>query len=192
VEMTSSGPAVEGAAEPLEVSGLGPRGTTVSRMIATRFVTDRLAMLPLRVEYAEAMAKVLADPGLYVFTGGEPPTVEALSERYRRQVAGPGRPGESWLNWVISVTQYDELVGYVQATVLGDETEIAWVLGSAWQGHGYAREAAVGLVGWLEAHGAGRVVAHIHPGHAASAAVASAAGLRSTDQVVDGEKVWVR
>ncbi|MFI5709192.1 GNAT family N-acetyltransferase [Kribbella sp. NPDC051620] len=161
-------------------------------MIATRFVTDRLAMLPLRVEYADAMAKVLADSKLYEFTGGEPPTAEALAERYRRQVVGPGRPGESWLNWVISATQYDELVGYVQATVLGDEAEIAWVLGTAWQGQGYAKEAAVGLVGWLVAHGAARIIAHIHPDHTASAAVAAAAGLRRTEQLVDGEVLWVR
>ncbi|MEV6415644.1 GNAT family N-acetyltransferase [Kribbella sp. NPDC051718] len=161
-------------------------------MIATRFVTDRLAMLPLRVEYAEAMTPVLADPGLYEFTGGEPPTAGALTERYRRQVAGPGRPGESWLNWVISATQYDELVGYVQATVLGDEAEIAWVLGTTWQGLGYAKEAAVGLVGWLEAHGAARIIAHVHPDHIASAGVAAAAGLRRTEQMDDGELLWVR
>jgi RimJ/RimL family protein N-acetyltransferase len=181
--VASGGPVVEGATEPL--------GATVSRMIATRFATDRLAMLPLRVEYSDAMAKVLADPELYAFTGGEPPTAEALSERYRRQVAGPGRPGESWLNWVISVTQYDTLVGYVQATVLGDEAEIAWVLGTAWQGNGYAKEAAVGLVGWLEAHGASRIIAHVHPDHVASAAVAAAAELNRTDQLDDGEYLWV-
>ncbi|NEA37423.1 GNAT family N-acetyltransferase [Streptomyces sp. SID13031] len=161
-------------------------------MIATRFTTERSVLLPLRAEYSEAMAKVLADPELYAFTGGEPPTAEALAERYRRQVAGPGRPGESWLNWVISVTQYDELVGYVQATVIGDEAEIAWVLGTAWQGHGYAKEAAVALVAWLQAHGAGRVVAHVHPEHLASAAVAAAAGLHRTDQLDDGEYLWVR
>jgi RimJ/RimL family protein N-acetyltransferase len=107
-------------------------------------------------------------------------------------VARPGRPGELWLNWVISITQYDELVGYAQATVLGDEAEIAWVLGAAWQGHGYAREAAVGLVAWLETHGAARIIAHVHPDHSASAAVGSAAGLSKTDQVDDGENLWVR
>ncbi|WBQ03368.1 GNAT family N-acetyltransferase [Kribbella sp. CA-293567] len=161
-------------------------------MIATSFSTERLTLLPLRVEYADAMAEVLADPGLYTFTGDEPPTAAALAERYRRQVAGPGRPGETWLNWVISITQYDVLAGYVQATVIGDEAEIAWVLGTAWQGQGMAKEAAVGLVGWLEAHGAQRIIAHVHPGHAASAAVAAAAGLRETDEVNDGENQWVR
>ncbi|MEV8373055.1 GNAT family N-acetyltransferase [Kribbella sp. NPDC056861] len=161
-------------------------------MIATTFASERLVMQPLQVEYADAMAEVLADPALYTFTGGEPPTVESLVERYRRQVAGPGREGESWLNWVISVTQYDTLAGYVQATVIGDEAEIAWVVGTSWQGQGFAKEAAIALVGWLDAHGAQRITATIHPDHTASAGVAAAAGLSKTDQLVDGEILWVR
>ena len=160
-------------------------------MIATRFDTERLALLPLHVEYAEEMAKVLADPGLYTFTGGEPPSVEVLEGRYTRQVAGSGDPGESWLNWVISSLQDDELVGYVQATVTAEEAEIAWVLGTAWQGRGYAKEAAVGLVAWLQAQGARRIIAHVHPDHAASASVAAAAGLSRTDQFDDGEFLWL-
>lgn len=161
-------------------------------MIATRFGTARLALLPLRVEYSETMAKVLAAPELYAFTGGEPPTRAALAERYRRQVAGPGRPAESWLNWVISTTADDELIGYVQATVIGDEAEIAWVLGTAWQGRGYAKEAAIGLVAWLDAHGVRRIIARVHPEHTASAGVAAAAGLSKTAQLDDGEHLWVR
>ncbi|WP_112239220.1 GNAT family N-acetyltransferase [Kribbella monticola] len=160
-------------------------------MIATRFDTERLALLPLHVEYAEEMAGVLAAPELYTFTGGEPPTVEELAARYERQVAGPDRPGEYWLNWVVSSLQDDALVGYVQATVTGEEAEIAWVIGTAWQGRGYAKEAAVGLATWLEAHGVRRVVAHVHPEHGASAAVAAAIGLTRTDVVQEGELRWV-
>ncbi|TWD82606.1 RimJ/RimL family protein N-acetyltransferase [Kribbella amoyensis] len=160
-------------------------------MIATRFETERLLLLPLRVEYAAEMVAVLGDPGLYTFTGGEPPTLEALTARYERQVAGPGRPGESWLNWVIRSRADGTLAGYVQATVTGDGAEIAWVLGTRTQGRGYAREAAVGLVGWLREHQVERVVAHVHPEHAKSAAVAAAAGLSRTTQVDDGEELWV-
>jgi RimJ/RimL family protein N-acetyltransferase len=160
-------------------------------MIATRFATERLALLPLRVEYAEAMAKVLADPELYTFTGGEPPTSTALEARYKRQLAGPEAQGESWLNWVISSPENDELIGYVQATATTDEAEIAWVLGTAWQGRGYAKEAAVGLVAWLKDQGADRIIAHVHPDHTASAAVAAAAGLQRTDHLDDGEHLWV-
>jgi hypothetical protein len=57
-------------------------------VIATRIDTARLALLPLQVGYAEEMAKVLSDPQLYAFTGGEPATAEALAARYERQTAG--------------------------------------------------------------------------------------------------------
>lgn len=146
-------------------------------------------MLPLETRYAEEMAGVLAAPEIYAFTGGEPPTVEALAARYERQTKGPDRPGEYWLNWVL-LQQNETLVGYVQATVTDDEAEIAWVVGTAWQGRGYAKEAAVGLVTWLEAHGVRRIVALIHPDHAASAAVSSAAGLTRTEVMQDGEYRW--
>ncbi|WP_432947853.1 GNAT family N-acetyltransferase [Kribbella sp. CA-253562] len=186
-------------------------------MIATRFATERLELLPLRVEYAGEMAGVLSARELYGFIGGEPPSVEQLTDRYRRQVAGSGRPGEHWLNWVISLDGV--LVGYVQATVTGDEVEIAWVVGADWQGQGIAKEAAIGLAEWLRhsspaversvvgdsagravrgdagaASGNGdlRIVAHVHPGHAASQAVARAVGLSATGELdADGEELWV-
>ncbi|MFI5728704.1 GNAT family N-acetyltransferase [Kribbella sp. NPDC051587] len=156
-------------------------------MIAEPFSTARLSLLPLEPRYAGEMAVVLADPALYAFTGGEPPTVTELAARYERQVAGPGRADEYWLNWVIRAG--GELIGYLQSTVTGTTAEIAWVIGSAWQGHGYAKEAAVGLVDWLKAQDL-RVIAHIHPDHVASAAVASAVGLSRTEQIDDGEHLW--
>src|SRR5206468_787151 len=144
--------------------------------------------LPLEVEYAESMAEVLSDPALYTFTGGEPPSVAALEARYRRQLAGPGRPDEQWLNWVI---KYDDtLIGYVQATVIDRTAEIAWVIGTAWQGRGFAKEAAQGVVTWLRAQTIGRIIAHVHPDHTASAAVAAAIGLARTDVLEDGEYLW--
>jgi RimJ/RimL family protein N-acetyltransferase len=160
-------------------------------MIATSFTTERLELLPLKVEYAGEMARVLSARELYGFIGGEPPTVEQLTERYRRQIAGSGRPGEYWLNWVISLDGV--LVGYVQATVIGDEAEIAWVVGADWQGQGIAKEAATGLAEWLrEQDSAVRIAAHVYPEHPASQAVARAAGLVATGQLDDdGEELWI-
>jgi RimJ/RimL family protein N-acetyltransferase len=152
------------------------------------FDTARLAVLPLRIEYAGEMAKVLSDPALYTFTGGEPPTVAALEARYRRQLAGPDQPGEEWLNWV--VRHKDDLIGYVQATVSAGTAEIAWVIGTPWQGRGYAKEVAVGLVNWLNDQGIDEIIAHVHPDHTASAAVTAAAGLTRTEQMHDGEYLW--
>ncbi|HEU4947608.1 MAG TPA: GNAT family N-acetyltransferase [Kribbella sp.] len=163
-------------------------------MIASRIDTDRLVLLPLRVRYAEEMAEVLADPGLYAFIGGEPPTAAALAARYERQTAGSPDPSEVWLNWVISSLEDDALVGYVQATVNQPDklAEVAWVVGTSWQGRGYAKEAARALVGWLEDRGVRRVVAHVNPDHVASAQVAAAAGLVRTDHLHDGEYRWQR
>ncbi len=58
-------------------------------------VTFRLALDPLRVEDAEAMVGVLGDPALYRYTGGVPPTLPELHQRYAHQVAGPTSPGSS-------------------------------------------------------------------------------------------------
>jgi RimJ/RimL family protein N-acetyltransferase len=163
-------------------------------MIADRIDTDRFALLPLRVEYAEEMARVLSDPELYVFTGGEPVTAEALATRYERQAAGSSDPSESWLNWVISSLVDDELVGYVQATVVDGEqgrvAELAWVVGTPWQGRGYAKEAVQALSGWLRTQGVRMLIAHIHPAHTASARVAASTGLTRTDHQQDGELRW--
>ncbi|CAM5667890.1 hypothetical protein SALBM311S_08769 [Streptomyces alboniger] len=69
---------------------------------------------------------------------------------------------------------------------------IAWVVGTPWQGHGFASEAARALVEWLGGRPVRTVVAHIHPEHLASASVALAAGLTPTEEEQDGERRWRR
>ncbi|MCF2533449.1 GNAT family N-acetyltransferase [Yinghuangia soli] len=156
--------------------------------------TDRLTLLPLQVEHADEMAAVLGDPALHTFIGGEPETLEALRARYRRWSAGSPDPGQAWCNWVVKIRDEGVLAGTVQATVTADErgyaAEISWVVGTPWQGHGIAREAAQGLIGWLREVPVHTVIAHIHPDHKASGAVAAAAGLAATDRWEDGEVRW--
>ena len=137
------------------------------------------------------MVSVLSDPSLYEFTGGTPPTLEELTDRYARQAVGHSPDGtEQWLNWVVLLDSTP--VGYVQATVVGDSAEIAWVISPSVQGRGLATEAAREMVELLTAAGVRRLVAHVHPDHAASARVAERLGLRRTDVVEDGEVRWVR
>ncbi|SEP10223.1 GNAT family N-acetyltransferase [Actinacidiphila rubida] len=156
--------------------------------------TERLTVLPLQAGHAEEMATVLSDPGLHTFIGGAPDTAEALRARYERWAAGSPDPAESWCNWVISLRGAACLTGTLQATITADDRgatgEIAWVVGTPWQRRGIAAEAARGLVAWLRTHPVHTVVAHIHPDHTASAAVATAAGLSPTDQWHDGEIRW--
>jgi RimJ/RimL family protein N-acetyltransferase len=156
----------------------------------TGIETPRLELTPLRVSDADEMAGVLGDERLYEFIGGKPPSVEELRGRYSRQVAGSGRPDERWLNWIVRVRGGGEAAGYVQATVTGARADIAWVIGTPWQGRGYAREAALAMVGWLSSAGVTTVTADIHPDHRASERVAAALGLHVTDEIVDGERVW--
>ncbi|MGW3847268.1 GNAT family N-acetyltransferase [Streptomyces fagopyri] len=165
--------------------------------------TARLDLLPLRVEHAEELAAVLADPELHTFTGGAPGTPESLRSRHERLVAGSPDPAVLWCNWVLRLRGAENggrdgsdggrLVGTVQATVTGGTAEVAWVVGTRWQGRGFASEAARELVARLGGEpGVRTVVAHVHPDHLASAAVAAAAGLAPTGIVHEGEVRWQR
>ncbi|MGA4846931.1 GNAT family N-acetyltransferase [Streptomyces sp. G5(2025)] len=172
----------------------------VRLITADEIRTARLDLVPLRVEHATEMAVVLGDPALHGFIGGSPDDAEALRNRYGRMVAGSPEPGVCWCNWVVRSREGSRsdapacLVGTVQATVVpgtrGPLAEIAWVIGTPWQGRGFASEAARGLVAWLAGQGVRTLVAHVHPDHGASAAVAAAAGLAATEKVHDGETRW--
>ncbi len=164
---------------------------------AARIRTGRLDLLPARPAHAEEMAGALADPALYGFIGGAPPAPAALRGRYERITAGSPAPAVSWCTWVIWLQEAGCLTGYVEATITGPAdpggpavAEIAWVVGTPWQGRGIATEAARALVGWLRRQPVRTVIAHIHPGHHASAAVAAASGLAPTTVWQDGEVRW--
>jgi RimJ/RimL family protein N-acetyltransferase len=156
--------------------------------------TARLVLEPLRIEHAEPMAVVLADPRLHEFIGGTPSTAAELRDRYARMLAGPEDPAVSWCNWMIRLRGQDELTGTVQATISpgadGLQAEVAWVIGSGWQRRGIATEAARAVIGWLAGRHVNDVIAHVHPDHRASAAVAAGAGLSPTGEIHDGDIRW--
>jgi RimJ/RimL family protein N-acetyltransferase len=159
--------------------------------------TDRLMLDPLRAQHAEEMVEVLADPRLHEFIGGSPPTPEELRQRYASLENGRSPDGrERWLNWIVRRRSDGRAVGTVQATLRSTPTDtsadIAWTVGVPWQRRGFASEAAIAMVGWLEGGGVSVVCAYIHPGHRASERVAAAAGLSATREVVDGERLWRR
>jgi RimJ/RimL family protein N-acetyltransferase len=160
--------------------------------------TVRLMLEPVGVGHAEEMVPVLADRSLYAFTGGEPPTLGELRARYERQATGRSPDGvEAWLNWIVRRRDDGRAIGFVQAAISTDPPPpapvtavLAWVLGVSFQGHGYAREAAGAVAGWLAGTDVQRLVAYIDPGNAASMAVARALGLHPTRDRVDVEVVW--
>jgi RimJ/RimL family protein N-acetyltransferase len=145
-------------------------------------------------EHADALFPVLKDPLLYEFTHDEPPvSVALLRSRYgllesRRSPDGT----QAWLNWALFERDTGLSVGYVQATVESIDADIAWVVGTRWQRRGYATEAVIALIDWLHNAGVQVVRAKIHPLHAASQRVAVKAGLAVTEEIIDGENLWVR
>jgi RimJ/RimL family protein N-acetyltransferase len=159
-----------------------------------RLRTDRLDLVPLRPDDAAEMVGVLADPTLYEVIGGAPPTLGELEIRYTRWAAGSPRSGEAWHNWIVRLRDGRPAIGHVQATVIsgGLEADVAWLIGTPWQGRGYAGQAARAMIAWLEAIGVATITAHIEAGHEASARVAAAAGLTRTDEIEEGEDVWRR
>jgi RimJ/RimL family protein N-acetyltransferase len=158
------------------------------------FESERLLMAPLRVDDANEMAVVLADPSLHEFIGGRPFTVDELRRRYADLVSGSGSASERWLNWIVRRRGDGVAVGYVQATVMAADTTpwsyVAWTIGTPWQRQGLASEASSALVGWLTANDVAPIVATIHADHVASNSVATRIGLHPTSEVDDGETVW--
>jgi RimJ/RimL family protein N-acetyltransferase len=151
--------------------------------------TPRLTLTPLAVEDAVEMIEVLSAPDLYAFTGGEAPSLEQLERRYRVQVEGSSRAGETWQNWIVRLD--GAAIGYVQATVVGEEADLGWVIGAPWQGRGYATEASAAMRTWLADQGVTRFFAHIHADHVASNLVAAGLGFRPNGEVDDeGEAIW--
>ena len=159
----------------------------------SEIVTSRLTLTPLVEEDADAMVDVLSDEQMYQFTGGRAPTLDELRSRYRRLVVGRSADeSELWFNWIVRID--GSAVGAMQVTLAADSTsaDVAWEVGVPWQGRGIAAEAATAVVDWLVALRIPVIRALVHPDHAASAAVAARAGLRPTDELVDGETVWRR
>ena len=156
-------------------------------------MTDLIALRPLSVNDASVMVDVLSSPDLYAFTGGGPPTYDDLRRRYDAQARGRSDDGaETWVNLLVLLGERREPIGYVQATIPtdGGSTAIAWVIGRPWQGRGYATRATRLLLDDLRERGVTRVVADVHPQHAASQRIATRLGMAPTEEVVDGEIRW--
>ena len=112
--------------------------------------TDRLVLEPLTRDHAAAMYEVLSDPELYDYLDyGPPPSLDHLRGVYEQLEARVSPDGsELWLNWVVRPGE-GAPVGFVQATVAGDEAWVAYVLARGSWGNGYAGEATQAVIDHL-------------------------------------------
>ncbi len=157
--------------------------------------TTRFLLEPLAVKHAEEMVEALGAEDLYVFTGGEPPTMECLRAQYALQSQGQSADGKAgWLNWIIRDQTSSRAIGFVQSTLANSDdaliADMAWLITPTEQGRGAAVEASSAVLDWLWALHPRTIRAFIHPDHTASAHVAERLGFVPTTTLIDGETVW--
>ena len=152
----------------------------------------RLKLIPVASHHAQDMYPLLTEPALYHFTGGRPPSNMKSVQRWFSDLETRESPdgSQQWLTWIVHLKLEKAHIGYVQATITEAEADIAWLIGTNWQGQGYAKEAVAMLVSCLREQRIKRLTAHIHPNHKASQWVATSAGFFCTDAYDEGEQVW--
>ena len=154
--------------------------------------TDRLELRPIGAADADDLAELLEEPALREWLRSA--DVVALRERFRGWESRRSPDGTAqWLNWVARRRGDGRAVAWVQATVRGEEAEVAYAVVRSERRRGYALEATAAVVDWLlTSAGLRAVEAHIDPANRASAALAAALGMTRTGDVHDGEVVWRR
>jgi ribosomal-protein-alanine N-acetyltransferase len=154
--------------------------------------TERLRCEPVTASHASAMFEVLADERIYRYLPSDPPeSVEALRERYEFLSSGRSPDGrEAWLNWILVKRTDGTPIGYFQATVREPQScEIAYVLGPASWGRGYAREASVALISHLfDAFKISSVCANIDTRNGPSLKLVEALGLVRTRTILEADE----
>ena len=161
---------------------------------ATRLVTERLVLRPLRLEDTEALYAMYVDPEVMRYMSGlYTGTLEQLRERLALRIAEHEADGFGLL--ATELRETGELIGrcgHLQWNIEGCvETEVGYLFARAHWGKGYATEAARVLIAdAFRRLSASRVISLIHPDNIASQRVAEHNGLRFDREVsVEGIEV---
>jgi RimJ/RimL family protein N-acetyltransferase len=148
----------------------------LSSDLGPTLVTERLILRPPVAEDFDPYAQLLADESTARFIGG----VQPRSVAWRGFLTMTGA-------WVIQGFSYFAVVERATGQWVGrvgpmkpegwPGTEVAWSLGGAFHGKGYATEAATAAIDWVFEHlGWTEVIHSIHPDNVASQAVAARLG----------------
>lgn len=155
--------------------------------------TPRCRLVPLVVDHAHELFVLLNDQRLHAFAGGTPLGETELVERLRRRQGRRAPDGqEVWLDWVVRLVPMGEAIGEMNAVVTDDGTAtISYLIGSRWQGHGFAVEAGQAMVRLLEAHAGVRLLQSLIPvRHRAAQRVAELLGMHPTGRRSAGWEGW--
>lgn len=145
--------------------------------------TARLHLEPLAIHHAPELFDALADDELYRYIPTEPyPSVESLAARYAHVARGPVASDERWWNWALIVRgDPRRAIGTIEISIDrgGAHALLAYTLGRASWGSGYATEAARAAIDELRrATFITEIEAFIDARNARSIALARRLGLR--------------
>ncbi len=151
-------------------------------MLTDTSSTPRLLYEPLRRTHGAELAPVLCDPRLYEWIPGpHPHSAEELGEEFGRRQLGPpdGRLDERWFNCVVRLRDGGQAIGRLEATVIEQRAEVAYLFGFDFWGFGYATEALRGLQDALaKAHAVTEFWATATPGNLRSLRLLRRCGYR--------------
>ncbi|MEH2239006.1 GNAT family N-acetyltransferase [Nostoc sp.] len=117
-----------------------------------KMYSQRLCLEPLEPDHAELLFDGLQSTSIYDFIEDMPPeSVESLRDRYMVLARRQSPDGtEIWLNWAVYSLIEKCYVGYIQATITGDNSAIlGYVFFPNFWGKGYAREAVNCMINFL-------------------------------------------
>ena len=162
-------------------------------VLAVPLETVRLRLVPLTIADAQDLEPILADESIHTFIGTRPMDYTSLREQFAAWEKRYSPDGtEIWLNWTVRLLEGDQVIGHVQATVRDGHAALGYIMGTEWQGQGYASEACREMLRVIRLGLAiTNVTAEVHPEHVASHHVAAALGLQNTGITTEeGEQVW--
>lgn len=151
--------------------------------IPTRY-TSRLTLRPLKPSDAEALHRILGQPGiLSFFPNPSPPELARVKRMIDFQLDHWQKNGHGW--WAVQETQTSRFIGWsgLQYLPETDEVEIAYLLDREKWGFGLATEAAVsGLEYGFYETGQTEIVGIVHPDNRASKRVLEKLGMTFTER----------
>jgi RimJ/RimL family protein N-acetyltransferase len=157
--------------------------------------TERLGLRPFEAGDLDALHEIYSDAGvvryLYEAEQSRDELVPALAKKRARTALGPEGDG---LSAAVVLRETGELVGDVSLVWLSEghrQAELGFVMHPAWQGRGFATEAARPFLAFaFETLGAHRVIGRLEARNVGSARVLEKLGMRPEAHLVENE--WVK
>jgi RimJ/RimL family protein N-acetyltransferase len=147
--------------------------------------SSRLLYERLRSDHAREFYPALTDPQVYEWISGAHPTNLADLAAQFVDLASSSKyqpAGEQFWNLVIRNRETGQALGRIQALIVANSAEIAFVLGRVYWGRGYAAEAVTWLLNELGHSGVFTYWATVAPGNTRSQRLLHRLGFKESPQ----------